>query len=82
MTDPISVRLDDDVRRALKDAAKARGMGLSTYLRDLANEEFKRLRKARIRARSKEVAEYIASNAEARAFVEDWAGGAPSEHDR
>lgn len=82
MTDPISVRLDAKSTDILKAEAKSRGVGLSTYIRDLATEEAKRLRKARIRARSKEVAEYIASDPEARAFVEDWAGGAPSEHDR
>ena len=77
MSDPISVRLDAKATDILRAEAKARGVGLSTYLRDLATEEAKRLRKARIRARSKEVAEYVARNPEARAFVEDWGGGAP-----
>jgi hypothetical protein len=77
MTGPVSVRLDPQVRRALTDAAKARGVGLSTYIRGLADADFKRLRKERIRACTREVAEYIAANPEAREFMEDWSGGPP-----
>jgi hypothetical protein len=51
-------------------------MGLSTYLRELAAEEARRVRRARIRAQSRAVGEQAAASAEARAFYEDW--GTPS----
>lgn len=82
MADPISVRLDDKATEIVKAEAARRGIGLSTYIRDLVNEEAKRLRKARIRARTKEIAAYIESNPEAREFIEDWGGGPPSERGR
>ena len=42
MGHPVSVRLDVDMQSTLEDAAKARGIGLSTYLRELAANEAKR----------------------------------------
>src|SRR5579872_6370073 len=36
MTAPVSVRLDDDVRQTLEAEARARHVGLSTYLRQIA----------------------------------------------
>ena len=72
MSAPISVRLDDDVRQTLEDAARARHMGLSAYLREVASEEARRVRRERIRAQSEAVGAYIASSPEARAFYEFW----------
>ena len=43
---PVSVRLDKDIQVTLEEVAKARGIGLSTYLRELAVEEAKRIRRA------------------------------------
>jgi GNAT superfamily N-acetyltransferase len=76
---PISVRLDSDVQTALEDAAKKRGVGLSTYLRELAETEARRLRRERIRAQSRAVGAYVASSPEARSFYEDW--GTPAAED-
>lgn len=45
---PVSVRLDEDVQMTLEAAAKTRGIGLSTYLRELAANEAKRVRRERI----------------------------------
>ena len=45
---PVSVRLDDDVRAALDEEARSRGVGLSTYLRQLATETAHRLRRERM----------------------------------
>jgi hypothetical protein len=73
---PVSVRLDDVVQSTLESAAKERGIGLSTYLRELAAAEAKRVRRERIRAQSRAVGDYVASSPEARAFYEDW--GTPS----
>ncbi|MGH7040273.1 MAG: hypothetical protein ACREE1_19310 [Stellaceae bacterium] len=69
---PISVRLDDEVRETLEAEARARRIGLSTYLREIAAEAATRLRRERIRQRSKVVGEYIATSPEAAAFYEDW----------
>ena len=69
---PVSVRLDDDVRAALDEEARARGVGLSTYLRQLATETAHRLRRERIRRQSKVVAEHVARSPEAAEFYEEW----------
>jgi uncharacterized protein (DUF1778 family) len=72
MTAPISIRLDTDVRDLLESEAKARGMGLSSYLRQLAAAAAHNVRRARIRAESEAVARHVAANPDARTFVEDW----------
>lgn len=69
---PISIRLDDDVRETLEMEARARGVGLSAYLRQLAEAEARRLWKERVRAQSEAVGAYVAANSEARQFYEDW----------
>lgn len=70
MGHPISVRLDDD-QTTLEGAASERGIGLSTYLRELAKAEATRIRRERIRAQSRDVAAYVASSPEARDFYRD-----------
>lgn len=72
MTAPISVRLDPDVRETLETEAKARGIVLASYLRQLAATAARDARRARIRAESEAVARHVAANEDARAFVEDW----------
>ena len=72
MSHPVSVRLDEEVQATLEEAAKARGIGLSTYLRELALDEAKRIRRERIRAQSRRVGTYIAVSPEGRAFYADW----------
>jgi hypothetical protein len=69
---PLSIRLDDDVRATLAAAAETRGIGLSAYLRQLAEAEAKRLLRARIRAESEAVGRHIASSSEAQEFCKDW----------
>ena len=73
MAHPVSVRLDDDIQATLEDAAKERGVGLSTYLREIAAREARRLRRERIRAQSLAVGDYVASSPEASEFYADWA---------
>jgi predicted DNA-binding protein len=75
MTAPISIRLDPEVREILETEAKTQGIGLATYLRQLASDAAREARRSRIKAESAAVARYIAENVEARAFVEDWGGG-------
>ena len=79
MTAPISIRLDDDVRETLEAEARARHLGLSAYLRQIAAEAAARLRRDRIRAQSRAVGEYVASSAEAAAFYDGW--GTPRDED-
>ncbi|TCZ66167.1 hypothetical protein [Roseicella aquatilis] len=69
---PLSVRLDDDVLGTLENAARTRGIGLATYLRELATAEARRLRRERIREQSRQVAAYVASSPEAQQFYADW----------
>jgi hypothetical protein len=72
MTAPISIRLDPEVRQTLEAEARQRGIGLASYLRQLAAQAARDVRSARIRAESEAVARHIAADPDARAFVEDW----------
>ena len=80
MAAPVSVRLEDDVRKTLEAEARARHIGLSTYLRQIAIETAAHLRKERIRAQSRAVGEYVASSAEAAEFYDEW--GTPRLEDK
>ena len=79
MASPVSVRLDGDVRETLEAEARARHIGLSTYLRQIAIETATRLRRERIRAQSCAVGEYVAQSGDAAAFYEEW--GTPRHED-
>lgn len=72
MSSPISVRLADDIRATLEAEARARGTGLSTYLRHIAIDTALRLRRERIREQSRAVGEHVAASSEAAAFYQDW----------
>jgi hypothetical protein len=72
----VSVRLDDEVRAVLEQDAREHGIGLATYLRDLAGERAKAVRRARIRAESRALGERVQSDAEAGDFYASW--GRPS----
>ena len=72
MTAPVSVRLDEDAKKTLEAEARARHLGLSAYLCQLAAEAAARLRRDRIRAQSRAVGDYVASSPEAAAFYDDW----------
>jgi hypothetical protein len=69
---PISVRLDDGVRRELETQARERGIGLATLLRELATRAARDAEDARIREASAAVASYVRSSKEAQEFMEDW----------
>jgi hypothetical protein len=72
MTAPISVRLDDDVRATLEGEAKTRGIGLATFLRQLAADAARDVRRKHIRAASAAVARHIAETPDATEFDEFW----------
>jgi predicted transcriptional regulator len=80
MAAPVSVRLDDDVKETLEAEARARHIGLSTYLRQIAIETATRLRCERIRGQSRAVGDYVAASEEAAAFYDEW--GTPQFEDR
>ncbi len=72
MISPVSIRLDPAVRDTLENEAKRLGVGLSTYLRELAAAAARDVRWAEILAGSAAVARHVAGNAEARSFMNDW----------
>jgi hypothetical protein len=71
MSNPISVRLDDDVREILEEDAEEQHLGLGTYLRQLASTHAKALWKARVRAESKRIGELYAVDPKAREFHDE-----------
>ena len=72
MIAPISVRLDDKVREELEAEARARNIGLSTLLREIATEAARQAKRKRIREQSEAVGRYVASNPDAKEFYEFW----------
>jgi hypothetical protein len=60
------------MQSTLEDAAKVRGIGLSTYLRELVANEAKRVRRERIRDQSRAVGAYVATSPEAHRFYDQW----------
>jgi hypothetical protein len=72
MAAPISIRLDDRVREELEAEARARNIGLSTLLREIATEAARQAKRKRIREQTEAVGRYVASHPEAREFYEFW----------
>ena len=72
MAAPISVRLDEKTREELETQARARNVGLSTLLREIATEAARQAKRKRIREQSEAVGRYVAANPEAKEFYEFW----------
>jgi hypothetical protein len=72
MAAPISIRLDDKVREELEAQARARNIGLSTLLREIATEAARQAKRKRIREQTEAVGKYVASHPEAKEFYEFW----------
>jgi post-segregation antitoxin (ccd killing protein) len=72
MAAPISIRLDDKVREELEAQARARNVGLSTLLREIATEAARQAKRKRIREQTEAVGKYVASHPEAKEFYEFW----------
>jgi hypothetical protein len=72
MSAPVSIRLDDEVRKTLEAEARSRNIGLATLLRQIAAEAARQVKRQRIREQSEEVGRYVASNPEAKEFYEFW----------
>ncbi len=72
MSAPVSIRLDDEVRKTLEAEARSRNIGLATLLRHIAVEAARQVKRKRIREQSEAVGRYIASSPEAKEFAEFW----------
>jgi hypothetical protein len=72
MAAPISIRLDDKVREELEAEARARNVGLSTLLREIATEAARQAKRKRIREQTEAVGRYVASHPKAQEFYEFW----------
>jgi hypothetical protein len=56
----------------LEAEAKAQGIGLATYLRQLAAKAARDVRRSSIRADSAAVGRHVATDYSARDFMDDW----------
>ncbi|MGH9055139.1 MAG: DUF1778 domain-containing protein [Acidimicrobiales bacterium] len=65
MSPTLTIRLDTEDRIALEAAARKKGKGLSSYVRELAETEAARLRRESIRAEGDRVVAYLRANPEA-----------------
>ena len=81
MSKQLSIRLDDDVHRELEEEARGRGVGLATYIRDLAAAQAREIRRVRIRAESSRVGELYRAQAEVREFYDTWGTPDPAVFD-
>jgi predicted transcriptional regulator len=72
MSAPVSIRLDDEVRKTLEAEARARNIGLATLLRQIAADAARQVKRKRIREQSEAVGRYVASHPEAKEFYEFW----------
>jgi hypothetical protein len=81
MSKQLSLRLDADVHRVLEAEAKERGVGLATYLRDLATAHAREIRRARVREESQRVGELYRTQQEAREFYDTWGSPDPRVFD-
>jgi uncharacterized protein (DUF1778 family) len=71
MAATLSIRLDAEDRKALEMAARQQGKGLSTFVRELAQAEARRVRREAIRAEGDRVVAHLAGNPEAVAELDE-----------
>ncbi len=81
MSKQLSIRLDDDVHRELEAEARGHGVGLATYLRDLAAAHAKQVRRARIREESRRVGQLYHARNEAHELYDTWGTPDPDVFD-
>jgi uncharacterized protein (DUF1778 family) len=72
MGDTLTIRLDAGDRAALEAAARAQGKGVSAFVRELAETEARRVRRAAIRAEGERVVAHLAEHADARRELDDF----------
>lgn len=71
MVGPVSIRLDDKLRHDLEQEAAARGVTLTSLMRDILSVGAREMRRQRIRSESKRVAEYVSAAPQARALFDE-----------
>jgi uncharacterized protein (DUF1778 family) len=71
MAETLTIRLDADDRAALATAARRQGMGLSAFVRELAEAEARRVRREAIRAEGDRVVAHLAAHPGAQAELEE-----------
>ncbi len=81
MSKQLSIRLDDDVHRELEADAREHGVGLATYLRDLAAAHAKEIRRTRVRQESRRVGALYRTQNEARELYDTWGSPDPGVFD-
>ena len=62
VADTISVRFDERTRQMIEEEAGRQGVGVSTFVRQLAEAELRRVRQASIRAEGDAVGAYLAAH--------------------
>lgn len=70
MPSTVAIRLADEDRATLEQAAKDSGLGISTYVRRLAERQASRIRTERVQAETGRIAAVIAANPEVAAEAE------------
>ncbi|MGH9302258.1 MAG: DUF1778 domain-containing protein [Acidimicrobiales bacterium] len=71
MVETLTIRLGADDRAALEKAAQRLGKGLSTFVRELAEAEARRVRREAIRADGDRVVDHLASHPESRSELDE-----------
>ncbi len=71
MSETLTIRLDADDRRALETAARGQGKGLSTFVREIAEAEARRVRREAIREDGDRVMAHLAENPQARSELDE-----------
>jgi len=66
MAETLTIRLDAKTRAALEAAARGQGKGLSTFVREIAEAEARRVLREAIRADGDRVVAHLASHPDAR----------------
>ncbi|MDA8071288.1 MAG: DUF1778 domain-containing protein [Actinomycetota bacterium] len=71
MAETLTIRLDADARAALEAAARGQGKGLSTFVREIAEAEARRILREAIRAEGERVVGHLAEHPEARGELDE-----------
>ncbi len=68
----LTIRLDDHDRKILEAEARRRSIGLSAFIRDLAEAEARHLARAAIRAEGERVTAYMAAHPQAQQEIDEY----------
>jgi len=71
MAETLTIRLGAADRAALEAAARGQGKGLSTFVREIAEAEARRMRREAIRAEGDRVVGHLAEHPEARSELDE-----------